>query len=395
MGKLTLKNIDLKNKRILIRVDFNVPLNENLKITDDTRIRESLPTINYCLEQGSKVILMSHLGRPKGKVAPQFSLKPVSIRLSELLNKKVIMAEDCIGEKVQKLVNEMQFGEIVLLENLRFHIEEEENEKQFALQLSLLGDILINDAFGTAHRAHASNVGITNFLPSVSGFLLTKEIKYLDQVINNPNRPFTAILGGSKISGKIDVIKNLLDKVDNLLIGGAMAYTFLKAQNKETGNSKIEQDKIELAKEILQEVKKKKVNFVLPEDHIVVSEIKENAEIKEVKEIPSNSIAVDIGKETIAKFKQILINSKTVVWNGPMGIFEMKNFQTGTFEIAKILSEIDATTIIGGGDSVAAVNQAKCADKITHISTGGGASLEYLEGKILPGIACLKEAISS
>jgi phosphoglycerate kinase len=334
---------------------------------------------------------MSHLGRPKGKVLPEYSLKPVAKRLEQFLNRKVIMAKDCVGEEVENLVNTASGGEVILLENLRFHLEEEKNEESFAQKLAQLGDVLVNDAFGTAHRNHSSNVGVAKFLPAVAGFLLEKEIKYLDEAINNPTPPFTAILGGAKISGKIEIIENLLDKVDHLLIGGAMAFTFLKAQGKEVGKSKIEPDKIELASKTLALAKKRKVDFILPLDHLTVTEIKEEAEVKVEENISPDRVAVDIGPKTIKKFEEVLRESKTVVWNGPMGIFEMAPFKRGTEKIAAILSQLPATTIIGGGDSVAAVNQAGYADKITHISTGGGASLEFLEGKTLPGIAALKE----
>lgn len=388
MNVLTIEDLDLTEKRVLIRVDFNVPLNKECNIIDDTRIKESLPTINYCLDKKAKVILMSHLGRPKGQRKPEFSLKPVAVWLEKLIGKKVIMVEDCIGEEVKKIVFNMKPGEIVLLENLRFHSEEEKNNETFASELASLGELFINDAFGTAHRAHASNVGVTKNLKSASGYLLLKEIKYLGKAITDPDKPFIAILGGAKVSDKINVIKNLLGKVSCLLIGGAMSYTFLKSQGLKIGNSLCENDKLDLATEILNEAKNLNVEISLPLDHIIENEIG-NIKTTDDVQIPDNWKGMDIGPKTIKKYKQKIAKAKTVVWNGPMGVFEIKSFRKGTDELAKAISETSAISIIGGGDSVSAINQAGLSDKITHISTGGGASLEFLEGKELPGIVAL------
>ncbi|HEY4756545.1 MAG TPA: phosphoglycerate kinase [Ignavibacteriaceae bacterium] len=398
MKKLSIDNVDLKNKRVLVRVDFNVPLDENLQITDDIRITSSLPTIKKIILEGGKVILMSHLGRPKGKVNLKYSLKPAAERLSKLLGKEVKLAPDCIGEEVKTLVNKMNGGDVLLLENLRFHEEEEKNDAAFAKKLSELGDVYINDAFGSAHRAHASTEGVTKFIKQcASGYLMQKELDYLGTAIANPQRPFAAILGGAKISGKIDVISNLLSKVDKLLIGGGMAFTFLKAQGKEIGKSLLEEEKIDLAKEVLEKVKNSNVEFLLPVDFIVADEFKNDSPSMIVKadSIPSDKMGLDIGPESIKLFSQELENSKTIVWNGPMGVFEMDNFAKGTFAIAQVLADVtskNAVTIIGGGDSAAAISKAGLDDKVSHVSTGGGASLKFLEGKVLPGVDALTNA---
>ena len=398
MKKLSIENVDLKNKRVLVRVDFNVPLDENLQITDDIRITSSLPTIKKIILEGGKAILMSHLGRPKGKVNLKYSLKPAAERLSILLGKEVKLAPDCIGEEVKTLVNKMNGGDVLLLENLRFHEEEEKNDAAFAKKLSELGDVYINDAFGSAHRAHASTEGVTKFIkPCASGYLMQKELDYLGTAIANPQRPFAAILGGAKISGKIDVISNLLSKVDKLLIGGGMAFTFLKAQGKEIGKSLLEEEKIDLAKEVLEKVKNSNVKFLLPVDFIIADEFKNDSPSMIVKadSIPSDKMGLDIGPESIKLFSQELEKSKTIVWNGPMGVFEMDNFAKGTFAIAQVLADVtskNAVTIIGGGDSAAAISKAGLDDKVSHVSTGGGASLEFLEGKVLPGVDALTNA---
>lgn len=398
MKKLSIDNVDLKNKRVLVRVDFNVPLDENLQITDDIRITSSLPTIKKIISEGGKAILMSHLGRPKGKVNLKYSLKPVAERLSKLLAKEVNLAPDCVGEEVKSLVDKMNSSNVILLENLRFHEEEEKNDEAFAKKLSELGDVYINDAFGSAHRAHASTEGVTKYIKiCAAGYLMQKELDYLGNAIANPQRPFAAILGGAKISGKIDVISNLLGKVDKLLIGGGMAFTFLKAQGKEIGKSLLEAEKIDLAKEVLEKAKNSKVKFLLPIDFIVADEFKNESPSKVVKAdtIPSDKMGLDIGPDTIKLFKQELENSKTIVWNGPMGVFEMDNFAKGTFAIAQVLADAtskSAVTIIGGGDSAAAISKAGLEDKVSHVSTGGGASLEFLEGKVLPGVEALTNA---
>lgn len=398
MNKLTIDKVELKGKRVLVRVDFNVPLDENLNITDDTRIVESLPTIKKIIAEGGKAILMSHLGRPKGGPNPKYSLKPTAKRLSELLGKEVKLAPDCIGEEVKSMVNQMQNGDVLILENVRFHPEEEKNDTEFAKQLAELGDVYINDAFGSAHRAHASTEGITKFIKiNAAGYLMQKELEYLGTAVTNPKRPYTAILGGAKISGKIDVINNLLDKVDTLIIGGGMAFTFFKAQGKEIGKSLLEEEKIELAKEVLEKVKTSGVKFLLPVDVVVASEFKNDspASIVNVDSIPSDKMGLDIGPETIKLFREEILKSKTVVWNGPMGVFEFDNFAKGTFAIAETLAEATSNgsvTVIGGGDSAAAIAKANLKNKVSHVSTGGGASLEFLEGKILPGVAALNDA---
>ena len=393
MNKKTVKDIDLKGKKVFVRCDFNVPMDENQNITDNTRIKAALPTIKYLLEQNCKIILASHLGRPKGEVKPEFSLKPVAKELSKLLGKDIIMANDVIGEDATSKAENLKEGEIMLLENVRFHREETDNDPEFAKKLASMAEIFVNDAFGTAHRAHASTTGIADYIPGVAGFLIEKELKFLGNAINNPERPFVAILGGAKVSDKIGVIDSLLDKVDTLMIGGGMAYTFFKAQGYNVGNSLCEVEKTGLALEAMEKAKAKGVKLLLPIDTKVGKEFKPDTESKTVAwtEIPDEWEGFDIGEKTIEMFKNELQNAKTVIWNGPLGLFEFEQFAIGTNEIAKKLAELDATTIIGGGDSAAAVTKAGLADKMTHISTGGGASLEFLEGKKLPGIECLQD----
>lgn len=391
MSKKTVRDIDLKDKKILVRCDFNVPMDENKKITDNTRIVAAIPTIKYLLENNCAIILCSHLGRPKGEFKPEYSLAPVAEELSKLLGKEVIMAKDVIGEDAKQKAANLKQGQIMLLENVRFHKEETDNSPEFAKELASMAQIYVNDAFGTAHRAHSSTAGVAAYLPAVSGFLIEKELKFLGNAINNPQRPFVAILGGAKVSDKIGVIDSLLDKVDTLMIGGGMAYTFFKAQGYEVGNSICELDKLDLAKQAMEKAKEKGVKLMLPVDTKIGKEFKPDTESKTVAwtEIPEEWEGFDIGEKTIKMFVDELQTAKTVVWNGPLGLFEFDQFAIGTNEIAKALSKIDATTIIGGGDSAAAVEKAGLADKMTHISTGGGASLEFLEGKKLPGIECL------
>jgi len=391
MNKKTVKDIPLKQKTVIMRADFNVPQDEAGEITDDIRIQAALPTIQYILKQGAaKLILMSHLGRPKGRPEEAFRLAPVAKHLQKLLGEPVEMLKDCVGDEVKKSIAASK-NRIILLENLRFHAEEEKNDQNFAKQLAGLAEIYVNDAFGTAHRAHASTEGITHFLPAVAGFLLEKEINYLGKALENPARPFAVILGGAKVSDKIEVIENLLKKANQIVIGGGMAYTFLKAQGKAIGKSKLEADKIDVAKSILEKAKKSKVEILLPIDNICVEEIKDSAKIQIVgDEVPDNLIAVDIGPKTVALFKKALSAAKTIVWNGPMGIFEMDAFAQGSQAIAECVAGLKATSIIGGGDTAAAVAKFGLESKMTHISTGGGASLEFLEGKELPGIAALQ-----
>ena len=384
--------IDLKGKRVFVRVDFNVPLDEKNEITDDTRITLSLPTLRFVIETGGKAILASHLGRPKGKRDPKYSLSPVAKRLSQLLGQKVTLANDCIGEEVQKLVEKMGERDVVLLENLRFHPEEEKNDETFSKALASLCEIYVNDAFGAAHRAHASTEGMTRYLKTVvAGFLMKEEIESLEKALVNPQKPYVAILGGAKISDKIGVIQNLLDKVTTLLIGGGMAYTFLKAKGFEVGKSLVEENQLGFSMGLLERAKGK-VKFLLPSDHIAAERIDLQAEKKIVKndEIPSGWVCLDIGPETVRAFSEEIKGAKTIVWNGPMGVFEMEPFSQGTFAIARAVANSSAFSIVGGGDSVAAVNKAGVADRISHISTGGGASLEFLEGKKLPGIEALR-----
>ena len=393
MNKKTIKDIDLKNKKVLVRCDFNVPMDEEKNITDNTRIVAALPTIKYLLENNCAIILCSHLGRPKGEFKPEFSLKPVAKELSKLLNKEIIMANDVIGEDARSKANNLQNGQIMLLENVRFHREETDNDPEFSKQLASMAEIYVNDAFGAAHRAHSSTSGVAQYLPAVSGFLIEKELKFLGNALNNPERPFVAIMGGAKVSDKIGVINSLLEKVDTLIIGGGMAYTFFKAQGYEVGNSICEMDKLDLAKELMEKAKNKGVKLMLPIDTKIGKEFKPDTESKTVSwtEIPEGWEGFDIGEESIKMFAEEIKKAKTVVWNGPLGLFEFDQFAIGTNSIAEVLSQIDATTIIGGGDSAAAVRKAGLENKMTHISTGGGASLEFLEGKKLPGIECLQD----
>ena len=393
MSKKTVKDIDLRGKKVFVRCDFNVPMDENQNITDNRRIVAALPTIKYLIEQNCKIILASHLGRPKGEFKPEFSLAPVAKELSRLLGQEVLMAKDVIGESAKTLAANLQEGQVMLLENVRFHREETDNDPEFAKELASMAEVFVNDAFGTAHRAHASTEGISHYLPSVSGFLIEKELKFLGDALNNPERPFVAILGGAKVSDKIGVIGSLLEKVDTLMIGGGMAYTFFKAQGYEVGNSLCEPDKCDLALSLMNKAKEKGVKFLLPVDTKIGKEFKPDTESKTVAltEIPEGWEGFDIGEKTIEMFKDELKSAKTVVWNGPLGLFEFDQFAIGTNAIAHALAELDATTIIGGGDSAAAVEKAGLADKMTHISTGGGASLEFLEGKKLPGIECLQD----
>ena len=390
MNKLTVKDVGLKGKKVIVRVDFNVPLDEKLNVTDDRRIREALPTIKYLLEQkAKKVILMSHLGRPEGQVVEDMRLKPVAQKLQELLEEKVLRLDDCIGDVVKKSI-ETSVERVILLENLRFYKAETKNDPEFAKKLASLADIYVNDAFGTAHRAHASTEGITKYLISAAGFLLEKEIAYLGKAVENPKEPFVVILGGKKVSDKILLIENLIPKADTIIIGGGMAYTFLKAQGKKIGKSICENDKVDLAQSLLDKAKAKGVNISLPEDFVIVESFDKPQGRKIATDIPDGWEGVDIGPKSREKFKEILKTAKTVVWNGPMGVFEIDAFAEGTKEIAKCLSVLKgATTIIGGGDSAAAVSKFGLDDKMTHISTGGGASLEFLEGKELPGIVAL------
>lgn len=397
MNKLSIDKVELNGKRVLVRVDFNVPLDENFNITDDIRITSSLPTIKKIIAEGGKVILMSHLGRPKGQVNPKYSLKPAAARLAELLGKEVVLAPDCVGQEVKDIVAKMNNGDVVLLENLRYHAEEEKNDPEFAKQLAELGDVYINDAFGSAHRAHASTEGVTKYIKTcAAGYLMKKELDYLGGAVLEPKRPYCAILGGSKISGKIDVITNLLDKVDTMLIGGGMAYTFFKAQGKEIGTSLLEAEKIDVAKEVLAKIAEKKINVLFPVDVVCVSEFKNEspAEVCSIDNIPQDKMGMDIGPKTIEMFSKAILESKTIVWNGPVGVFEMDNFAKGTNAIAGALveaTEKGAITVIGGGDSAAAILKAGLDTKVSHVSTGGGASLEFLEGKTLPGVAALTD----
>ncbi len=393
MDKKTIRDINIKGKRVLMRVDFNVPLNKDLKVDDDTRIKAALPTIKYALENGARIVLMSHLDRPKGKVQDGMRLTPVGERLSELLGKQVRKLDDCIGDDVEKAVSGMKDGDVVLLENLRFYAEETKNEPGFAKKLASLGEVYVNDAFGTAHRAHASTEGITKFLKvAVAGFLLGKEIEYFDKVLSDPPRPFVAILGGAKVSDKIMVIENLLKKVSSILIGGGMAYTFIKAEGKPIGNSKLEADKLDIAKSLMEEAKRKGVKILLPVDHLIADKIDVGSNTKVVDEtIPENWIGVDIGPKTVDEFRKELRNAKMIMWNGPLGIFEISKFARGTEDIARFIAGLNATTIIGGGDTASAISKFGLGHSMTHISTGGGASLEYMEGKVLPGIAALND----
>ncbi len=397
MQKKTLSDISLQGKRVLMRVDFNVPLDEGRNITDDKRIIEALPSIRKVVESGGRLILMSHLGRPKGKVNPEFSLAPAAKRLSELLEAPVTMAKDCIGNEVMQQVLALQDGEVLMLENLRFHAQEEANDADFAKELASLGEIYVNDAFGTAHRAHASTEGITHYVPTaVAGYLIEKELRYLGGALDNAVRPFVAILGGSKISGKIDVLEQLFNKVDTVLVGGAMVFTFFKAQGMEVGKSLVEDEKLDLALSLLEQAKAKGVRLLLPTDVVVASEISATtpSRVEPVSGISDGMIGLDIGPETIDAYTREILGAKTVLWNGPMGVFEIDQFAKGTFSVAQALADTTSTgavTIIGGGDSAAAIAKAGLAAAVTHVSTGGGASLEFLEGKELPGIAALND----
>lgn len=393
MDKKTVRDLDVAGKKVLVRVDFNVPLNDKGEITDDTRITASLPTIQYLLEQKAAVILMAHLGRPKGQVKPELSLAPVAKHLGKLLGKKILFAPDCVGEVAQAAASKLKPGHILLLENLRFHKEEEKNDMDFAEKLASLADLYVNDGFGVSHRAHASVEGVTHFLPAAAGFLLEKEIQYVGQAVTNPLHPFVAIIGGAKVSDKIGVISNLLDKVDTLLIGGGMANTFLAAQGYKMGKSLVEEDKLDLAKELLAKAKKNKVNMLLPTDLVMAAAFAPDAEhvTEKVKNLNQAYMALDIGAETSKAYAEALADAKMIVWNGPMGVFEMDAFCKGTEAVAKAVAKSHATSIVGGGDSVAAIEKLGLAKRITHISTGGGASLEYLEGKVLPGVAALDD----
>ena len=393
LNKKTVDDLsNLQGKKVLVRCDFNVPLKDGV-IQNYNRIDGALPTIKKLLEQGAKVILCSHLGRPKGEWLPEFSLAPVAKRLSELLECEVRMSRDVIGEDAKDISATIKEGEVALLENVRYYKEETKNAPEFAKELASLAEIFVNDAFGTAHRAHASTTGVADYIPAVCGFLIQKEIEVMGKALDNPVRPFVAVLGGAKVSDKIGVITNLLEKVDTLIVGGAMAYTFLKAEGHNVGISLCEEDKLELASELLAKAKEKGVSLLLPVDHIAADKFDENAEpvAVEGKDIPDGLMGMDVGPKSVELFKEAVKNAKTVIWNGPMGVFEFKNFAGGTFAVAEAIAETDCISIIGGGDSVAAVTKLGFADKMTHISTGGGASLEFLEGKILPGIAALNE----
>lgn len=394
MDKKTIEKVDIKGKRVFIRADFNVPIDENGNITDDTRIRSTLPTINYALDAGAKVILASHLGRPKGKPDAKFSLAPVAIRLNRLLNKDVKFAKDCIGPDVEQSVQGMRPGDVLLIENLRFHAEEEKNDEGFARALAALTDVYVNDAFGTAHRAHASTYGIAKHVKvAVAGFLMKKEIEYLQKTVANPARPFVAILGGAKVSGKIGVIENLKSKADKIIVGGAMAFTFSKARGQEVGNSLVEPEMFEVAQRTRKSLRASNVKFYLPVDFVVAENMNDGAATKIVtsQEIPPGWIGLDIGPATTRLFTEAIQDAKTIIWNGPMGMFEKDAYSRGTFAIARAVADAYATTIVGGGDTDVAVHKAGVSDSITFISTGGGASLELLEGKVLPGLAALTD----
>ncbi|MDN3450680.1 phosphoglycerate kinase [Planococcus sp. APC 3906] len=392
MKKMTMKDVDLKGKRVFCRVDFNVPMSEG-KVTDDTRIRAAVPTIEYLIENGAKVILASHLGRPKGAVNEDMRLAAAGARLTELLHKQVKSLDESIGEKVEQEISAMAEGDVILLENVRFHAGEEKNDPELAKAFAALADVFVNDAFGAAHRAHASTAGIAEHLTAVSGLLLEKELDVLGKALSEPDRPFTAIIGGAKVKDKIGVIDHLLDKVDNLIIGGGLSYTFSKAQGNEVGNSLLEEDKIDLAKSFIEKAKDKGVNLYMPIDVVVAKEFSNDGETKVVgiSEIPSDWMGLDIGPETAKTYADVIKNSKLVIWNGPMGVFEMSSFENGTKSVAQAMAETEAYTIIGGGDSAAAVEKFNVADKMDHISTGGGASLEFMEGKDLPGVTALTD----
>ena len=393
MNKKSIKDLELKGKRVLVRVDFNVPLDKDLNITDDNRIKKSLETINYIIDSGGKLLLASHLGRPKGQVKSEFSLKPIASHLAGLLNKDVKMMPDCIGQEVNSAVNKMQEGQVILLENLRFHPEETKNDPEFAKELASLGEVFVNDAFGTCHRAHASTEGVTHYLESAAGFLVQKEIEYFQKVLTEPKRPLVFVLGGLKVSDKIPVIENMIDKADSILIGGAMAYTFMKTQGLDVGSSLVEEGMKETVERILAKAKEKKVEILLPLDHVVTDKIKEAAEVETTSDanIGSGWIGVDIGPKTRELFSARIKQASTVVWNGPAGIFENDKFASGSKALASAIAESGAVSVIGGGDTAAAVAKFSLSSKMSHISTGGGASLEYLEGKVLPGIEALTD----
>jgi 3-phosphoglycerate kinase len=392
-NKKTIEDIAVSGKKVLVRVDFNVPLDKDLNITDENRINGALPTIKYLISQNAKVILCSHMGRPKGEFNMKYSLAPVTKRLSELLGQEVKLATDVIGDSAKALTSAMKDGEVVCLENVRFHKEEEKNDPAFSKELASLADIFVNDAFGTAHRAHSSTAGVADYLPAVCGYLIQKEIDIMGKALSNPERPFIAILGGAKVSDKIGVINNLIEKVDALIIGGGMAYTFIKANGGQIGNSICENDKLDLAKELMAKASAKGVKMYIPIDNTIGDNFSNDANIKIVDSgsIPEGWEGLDIGPKSIEEFSAVVKNAKTVIWNGPMGVFEMSNFAKGTIAIAQAIAESNSISIIGGGDSAAAVEQFGFADKVTHISTGGGASLEFLEGIVLPGIACLQD----
>jgi len=391
MRKKSIRDIDVKGKRVLVRADFNIPLNEAGEITDETRIKSSLPTIRFLQEQGAKVILMSHLGRPDGKVEEQFRLAPVAEKLSRFLEQPVLYTHESVGREATEAIAGMKPGDVLLLENLRFHPEEEKNDSGFARQLASLGDVYVNDAFGTAHRAHASTAGITQYLPAVAGFLMEDELATLGLALERPQRPFAAIIGGAKVSDKIGVLKNLLGKVDVLIVGGGMANTFLSAMGHSMGNSKVEQDKIQIASSLIQEARSRGVDFLLPDDLVVADRFAADAQhrVVSIDQVPEGWMALDIGPESAARFADRIKQSKTIIWNGPMGVFEMTPFAAGTKAVAVAVAEAEALTIVGGGDSMAAVKKMGLADRISHISTGGGASLALLEGETLPGVAAL------
>lgn len=387
----TVEDLELNGRKVLLRVDFNVPLKDG-EITDDTRITAALPTIEYVLKQGGALILMSHLGRPKGKRVPEMSLKPVATRLSELLGKTVKTAGDCVGDEAERAAAGLRSGEVLLLENLRFHAEEESNDLEFARNLAKLGDVYVNDAFGAAHRAHASTEGVARHLEAVAGFLMKKEIDFLSRIVENPEKPFVAIIGGAKVSTKIAVLESLLPQCSVLVIGGGMAYTFLKAKGRSIGNSLVEDEFLDTAKRMLNGLSAEDTQIILPVDHVVAEKFEEGAEpeIVDQEDIPEGKVAMDIGEKTLGLIREAVTRAKSLVWNGPMGVFEFDAFAKGTHEVAKMVAECPGTTVVGGGDSVAAVNKFGLADRIDHVSTGGGASLEFLEGRSLPGIAALK-----
>ncbi|MBE7021900.1 MAG: phosphoglycerate kinase [Ruminococcaceae bacterium] len=392
MSLKTVEDISVKGKKVLVRCDFNVPMDDDGNITNDNRIVGALPTIQYLIEQGAKVILCSHMGRPKGEFNMKYSLAPVAKRLSELLGKDVKMAADVVGDSAKALTADMAEGEVVLLENVRFHAEETKNVPEFSEKLASLAEIFVNDAFGTAHRAHSSTAGVADYLPAVAGYLIQKEIKIMGGALENPQRPFVAILGGAKVKDKIGVINNLLNKVDTIIIGGGMAYTFSKAMGGKIGDSLVDEERLDYAREVLELAKEKGVSIMLPTDNVAADNFSNDANQKvcSAMEIPDGWQGLDIGPETVKAFSDVIKNAKTVIWNGPMGVFEFENFAKGTIAVAEAVAAADATTIIGGGDSAAAVTNLGFADKMTHISTGGGASLEFLEGIELPGVACLK-----